>query len=103
MRETMRRIPLPRPRRETLREDSVSGLVLGVQSVPDGLATGLLAGVNPVSGLYAYIVGTIVGAVATSSAFMVVQATGAMAVKSPVRYLSSMEEIITSMEDIFQA
>lgn len=75
----MRRIPLPRPRRETLREDSVSGLVLGVQSVPDGLATGLLAGVNPVSGLYAYIVGTIVGAVATSSAFMVVQATGAMA------------------------
>ncbi len=53
--------------------------MLGVQSVPDGLATGLLAGVNPVSGLYAYLVGTITGAVVTSSAFMVVQGTGAMA------------------------
>lgn len=31
----------------TLREDAAAGLVLGLQSVPDGLATGLLAGVNP--------------------------------------------------------
>ena len=68
-----------RLRRETLREDATAGLVLGVQSVPDGLATGLLAGVNPVSGLYGYLVGTIVGATAASSAFMVVQGTGAMA------------------------
>jgi SulP family sulfate permease len=68
-----------RLRRETLREDAVAGLVLGVQSVPDGLAAGLLAGVNPLAGLYGYLVGTIVGAVATSSAFMVVQGTGAMA------------------------
>jgi SulP family sulfate permease len=68
-----------RPRRETLRDDAVAGLVLGVQSVPDGLATGLLAGVNPVSGLYGYLVGTIAGAAAASSAFMVVQGTGAMA------------------------
>lgn len=66
-------------RRETLREDGVAGLVLGVQSVPDGLATGLLAGVNPLSGLYAYLVGTITGACFTSSSFMAVQGTGAMA------------------------
>jgi len=33
-----------RLRRDTLRDDAVAGLVLGVQSVPDGLATGLLAG-----------------------------------------------------------
>jgi sulfate permease, SulP family len=44
------RLPI---RRDTLREDSVAGLVLGVQSVPDGLASGLLAGVNPLAGLYA--------------------------------------------------
>jgi putative ABC transport system permease protein len=31
-------------RRDTLGEDSVAGVVLGVQSVPDGLASGLLAG-----------------------------------------------------------
>ncbi len=68
-----------RLRRETFREDASAGLVLGVQSVPDGLATGLLAGVSPLSGLYGYLVGTIAGATAASSAFMVVQGTGAMA------------------------
>lgn len=68
-----------RLRRRGLREDGAAGLVLGVQSVPDGLATGLLAGVNPLSGLYAYLVGTMAGALVTSSAFMVVQGTGAMA------------------------
>jgi SulP family sulfate permease len=68
-----------RIRRETLREDAVAGLVLGVQSVPDGLATGLLAGVSPLSGLYAYMVGTFTGALVTSSSFMAIQGTGAMA------------------------
>ena len=63
-----------------LRRDLPAGVVLGVESVPDGLAGGLLAGVNPVYGLYGYLFGTLFGAVATSSAFMAVQATGAMAV-----------------------
>jgi len=66
-------------RRGTARDDAVAGLVLGVQSVPDGLATGLLAGVNPMAGLYAYLVGTVTGALVASSVFMVVQGTGAMA------------------------
>jgi SulP family sulfate permease len=65
-------------RRDTLRDDSVAGVVLGLQSVPDGLATGLLAGVNPLAGLHAYKVGTVTGALFTSSAFMAVQGTGAM-------------------------
>ncbi len=65
--------------RKTLREDAVAGLVLGVESVPDGLAGGLLAGVNPVFGLYGYMVGTVTGALFTSATFMAVQATGAMA------------------------
>ena len=67
------------PSRPTLRKDGVAGLVLGIQSVPDGLATGILAGVNPLTGLNAYLVGTITGAVFTSSTYMVVQGTGAMA------------------------
>lgn len=66
--------------RRTLKEDAVAGVVLGVESVPDGLAGGLLAAVNPVYGLYAYMVGTFTGAFFTSSAFMAVQATGAMAI-----------------------
>ena len=67
-------------RRDTLREDAVAGVVLGVESVPDGLAGGLLAGVNPVFGLYAYMYGTFTGGLFTSSSFMAVQATGAMAI-----------------------
>jgi SulP family sulfate permease len=66
-------------RRDTFRDDAVAGLVLGVYSVPSGLAAGLMAGVSPVASLYAYLVGTFVGAMATSSVFMTVQATGAMA------------------------
>jgi SulP family sulfate permease len=39
----------------------------------------LLAGVNPLSGLYGYMVGTFTGALVTSSSFMAIQGTGAMA------------------------
>jgi sulfate permease, SulP family len=67
-------------KRDTVRQDAVAGLVLGVESVPDGLAAGVLAGVNPLAGLYAYMFGTIGGSFFTSSAFMAVQATGAMAI-----------------------
>ena len=63
-----------------LRYDLVAGSVLGIESVPDGLATGLLAGVNPLAGVYGYMVGVVGGAVATSSVFMAVQGTGAMAI-----------------------
>jgi SulP family sulfate permease len=70
------RLPI---RRDVLREDAVAGLVLGLQSVPDGLATGLLTGVSPLAGLYGYMVGTLAGALVTSSAFMAIQGTGAMA------------------------
>ncbi len=66
--------------RETIKDDAVAGLVLGVESVPDGLAGGLLAGVNPIYGLYAYMYGTFTGGLFTSSSFMAVQATGAMAI-----------------------
>jgi SulP family sulfate permease len=66
--------------RGTLQKDAAAGLVLGIVSVPDGLAAGLLAAVNPLSGLYAYMFGTLSGALATSSSFMAVQATGAMAI-----------------------
>jgi len=69
---------LARP--DVLRKDVVAGLVLGVESVPDGLAAGLLAGVSPLSGLYAYLFGTVGGSLLTSSSFMAVQATGAMSI-----------------------
>ena len=58
----------------------MAGLVLGIESVPDGLASGLLAGVNPLAGLYAYLYGMVGATLFTSTAFMAVQGTGAMAI-----------------------
>jgi sulfate permease, SulP family len=66
--------------RTTVAADLRAGAVLGLESVPDGLANGLLAGVNPILALNGYLVGTLVGAVTTSTVLMSVQATGAMAV-----------------------
>ena len=66
-------------RRETLGKDALAGTILGIESVPDGLAIGLLAGVNPVAGIYAFMFGMAGAALATSSTFMAVQATSAMA------------------------
>ena len=60
---------------KTLKNDITAGLVLGIESVPDGLAQGLLAAVNPIYGLYAYMMGTFSGAFFTSSVFMAIQAT----------------------------
>lgn len=78
------RFPIAHPRsllrRRALKDDAVAGLVLGVQSVPEGLANGLLAGVNPVAGLYGYLFGTVGGVLFTSTTFMAVNVTGAMAV-----------------------
>lgn len=69
-----------RPRGEDFRSDASAAVVLGIESVPDGLASGVLAGVNPVAGLYAYMFGVASAALFTSTAVMAVQGTGAMAI-----------------------
>jgi SulP family sulfate permease len=65
--------------RKTLRDDLGAGVTLGIVSVPDGLAQGLLAGINPLAGLYGHLFGMLGAAFFTSSALMTVQVTGAMA------------------------
>lgn len=67
-------------RRETLGKDAVAGSILGIVSVPDGLALGLLAGLNPIAGLYGYLFGMAGAALFTSSTMMAVQATSAMSI-----------------------
>ena len=56
----------------------IAGLTLGIMSIPDAMASALLAGVNPIHGAYAVMLATPVGALFASSAFMSVQTTGAM-------------------------
>ena len=67
-----------RVNQRTIGSDLIAGLTLGVESVPDAMAAGVLAGVNPIHGLYAVMLSTPVGALFTSSVFMSVQTTSAM-------------------------
>jgi SulP family sulfate permease len=65
------------PGRSTMRSDALSGLGLAVANVPDGMANGLLVGVNPIHGLYATMIGPIVGGLASSTQLMVITTTAA--------------------------
>ncbi len=55
------------PDRRTLKQDQLAGVPGAISSVPDGIAAGVLAGVNPVHGLYASIFGPIGGGLTSSS------------------------------------
>lgn len=63
----------------SLREDGIAGLNSALSSVPDGMASGLLAGVNPVYGLYACMVGPVAGSLFASTQLMVIVTTSASA------------------------
>lgn len=61
-----------------LRSDGIAGLTVAISSVPDGMAGGLLAGVNPIYGLYANAVGPMVGGLLSSTRLMVINNTSAV-------------------------
>jgi SulP family sulfate permease len=67
------------PARGTIRKDLVAGLPGAISSVPDGMAASVLAGVNPVHGLYASIFGPIGGGLTASTRLMVITTTSAAA------------------------
>lgn len=62
--------------------DVVSAVTGGVASIPDGMACAVMAGVNPVQGLYSSIIGPLVGSWGTSSVFMSVTTTSALGLAS---------------------
>jgi SulP family sulfate permease len=68
------------PAGPSLRTDAVAGLTGAIGSVPDGMAGGVLAGVNPVYGLYASLLGPIVGGLFASTELMLVTTTSAAAI-----------------------
>ncbi len=67
----------------------MAGLTGAISSVPDGIAAGVLAGVDPVQGLYASFAGPIAGGLTTSTRLMVITTTSAasLAAGSAVRGL----------------
>jgi SulP family sulfate permease len=66
--------------RKNLVSDFTAGLTTGIADIPDAMASAILAGANPVQGLYAIMIGTPLGAIFGSSAFMTVAATSAVAI-----------------------
>jgi sulfate permease, SulP family len=67
------------PERKNVRKDLVAGLPGAISSVPDGMASSVLAGVNPVHGLYASIFGPVGGGLTASTRLMVITTTSAAA------------------------
>ena len=68
-----------RPARQHLRADLIAGLPGAISSVPDGMAAAVLAGVNPVQGLYASFAGPIAGGLTSNTRLMVITTTSAAA------------------------
>lgn len=60
--------------------DVVTSMVNAVSNVPDGLATALMVGVNPIHGLYSTILGPTIGSLISSSQIMLVATTVAASV-----------------------
>ena len=67
------------PQRRYLGRDLLAGLPGAIGSVPDGMAAAVLAGVNPVQGLYASFAGPIAGGLTADTRLMVITTTSASA------------------------
>jgi sulfate permease, SulP family len=66
--------------RRGIGRDVIAGLTTGIANMPDAMASAILAGVNPITGLYALMIGTPVAAILTSSVFLNASATSAIAI-----------------------
>ena len=67
------------PDRHTVRTDLVAAVPRAIGSVPDGMAASVLAGVNPIHGLYASFAGPVAGGLSASTKLMVITTTSAAA------------------------
>jgi SulP family sulfate permease len=65
--------------RDTLSADLGAALTVALVSIPEGMAYALVAGVNPVYGLYTGMVSTIIASLTASTSLMVVTLTNALA------------------------
>jgi sulfate permease, SulP family len=70
---------LAKSQESTWRQDIIAGLINAVVSVPDGLASAALAGINPVYGLYTSIAASISGSLLVSAQLMQIATTSASA------------------------
>lgn len=74
----MTTLSLQMPSFSTLKDDLLAGLSGAIAGTPQAMAFALIAGINPIYGLYTAIVSTIIGAVLGSSGLMTVGPTNAL-------------------------
>src|SRR5512136_1498972 len=79
MAETVKNLNLQGFSTKGLASDLSAGLTKSIDSVTGGMANAVLAGVNPVYGLYTVLAATPIGALFTSSVYMNIDSTGAIA------------------------
>ena len=72
-------VPRRPAKKGTIGKEALAGLPGAIGSVPDGMAAAVLAGVNPVFGLYASFAGPIAGGLSASTRLMVITTTSAAA------------------------
>src|SRR5512139_2458803 len=72
--------PLKAKAGRSLGADLTAGITVALVTIPDAMATAILAGVSPINGLYSLMVGMPIAALLASSQFMVVATTGAIGV-----------------------
>jgi len=88
--------------------DLSAGLTKSIDSVTGGMANAVLAGVNPVYGLYTVLAATPIGALFTSSVYMNIDSTGAIAATAgsmlvlyPVEQRASALAVLTLLVGVF--
>jgi SulP family sulfate permease len=78
--ETKGMVQTLRPDRGDLKADAIAALTFAIVNIPQAMGQALLATVNPVLGIYTLMVAVPIGALFTSSVFMNVSPTSALAV-----------------------
>jgi SulP family sulfate permease len=76
-RSALSRLRIHRLDRRALARDAIAGVPGAIGSVPDGMASAVLAGVNPIHGLYASFAGPVAGGAVASTQLMVITTTTA--------------------------
>ncbi|NOQ54846.1 MAG: hypothetical protein GQ558_09625, partial [Thermoplasmata archaeon] len=72
-------VEVPTPNKKTAVGDLTGGLSVAMVSIPEGMAYALIAGVDPIYGLYAGMLTVIVGSLFASTKLMVITLTNAIA------------------------
>ncbi len=70
---------IPKPEKKNLGGDLAGGVTVAMVSIPEGMAYALIAGVNPIYGLYAGMLTIIVGSLFSSTKLMIITLTNAIA------------------------